>query len=116
VIVFGIILTAIAILFAEQTQLLWEAFKWASLIAGSMLGIFLLGVLTRTRGDDHINPVVMLLGVAMLAALKFKQDSSENVYVAWPWWIVIGTVWTFGVGALFRSSPSAQNRANTAVV
>jgi solute:Na+ symporter, SSS family len=100
VLLFGVLLTLVAILFIEQSELLYEAFKWASLIFGSLLGVFLLGVLTKTRGDDRVNAVAMISGVALLAAIKYSQDP-EAPTVPWPWWIVIGTVWTFAIGVLF---------------
>ncbi len=97
---FGFVVTVIAILFAEESDLLWEAFEWASLIFGSLLGVFLLGVTTCHRGHDRINPVVMLSAVGLLAGIKFAQPA-DAPWIAWPWWIVIGTGWTFLLGALF---------------
>ena len=105
---FGFALTLIAVAFASQEGLLWEAFRWASLVFGSLLGVFLLGVLTRGRGTDRANPVIMLAGVAVLCMVKFTQDS-EQPWIAWPWWIVIGTVWTFCLGALFRRIDRGSN-------
>ncbi len=99
-VVFGVLLTVIAIAFAGHSGLLWEAFEWASLIFGSLLGVFMLGVLTRRRGSDRANPVIMLSAVAVLVLIKFTQPA-DGVYLEWPWWIVVGTVWTFGWGALF---------------
>jgi Na+/proline symporter len=98
---FGVLLASSAIIFSGREDLLQEAFDWASLIFGSMLGVFLLGVLTRRRGRDGANVVAMLTGVAILAALKIRQDATGEVLLAWPWWIVFGTCWTFGGGALF---------------
>ena len=110
VILFGILLAFIAVAFAGQRDLLQQAFDWASLIFGSMLGVFLLAVLTKSRGRDRVNPILMLTGVAALAALKWRQDWTGEVIIAWPWWIVLGTFWTFGVGALFRSPTEPGGR------
>ena len=73
-----------------------------------IFGVFLLGVLTKTKGIDTVNVIAMLSSVALLAALKYVQDSRGVIYVAWPWWIVFGTAWTFGVSACFkvRRSPT----------
>lgn len=105
---FGAVIVMVALAFAGQTGLLWEAFKWVGLISGGMLGVFLLGVLTKTKGNDTVNVIAMLSSVALLAALKYVQDSRGVIYVAWPWWIVFGTAWTFGVSACFkvRRSPT----------
>jgi solute:Na+ symporter, SSS family len=99
-ILFGTMLVCIAIAFAGSEGLLWEAFRWAGLIYGSLLGVFLLAVLTRRRGNDTINSLAMLSSVAILAVIKAVNDSGD-VLVAWPWWIVIGAGWTFCVGAMF---------------
>ncbi len=106
---FGVLLAAIAILFVGETSLLWEAFEWASLIFGSLLGVFLLAVLTRDRGWDRANPFAMLSAVGVLCVLKFAQ-SEEAPLIAWPWWIVIGTAWTFCVGAVWKTERSPSGR------
>lgn len=100
---FGVVLIVVALAFAEHDRLLWEIFKWVGLVFGGMLGVFLLGVTTRGRGSDRTNMIAMLSSVAILVALMWYQESHEVVYVAWPWWIVIGTGWTYLFGALFKS-------------
>jgi SSS family transporter len=99
----GVTVAAVAIAFSSHDDLLWETFRWVGLIFGGMLGVFLLGVLTRGRGGDAGNVAAMLSSVAMLAGIKWHQAHFNVVYVAWPWWVVVGTVWTFGMGAMFRS-------------
>jgi Na+/proline symporter len=108
--VFGVILAAVALAFADSKQLLEDAFGWVGLIFGGMLGVFLLGVLTRTRGHDRVNIVAMLSSVAILAAIKFYQESRDTVYIAWPWWIVLGTAWTCAVGGCFRTASGMGKR------
>ncbi len=108
---FGIILAAVALGFAGSEQLLEDAFGWVGLIFGGMLGVFLLGVLTRTRGRDRINTLAMVSSVLILAAIKFFQEARDTVYIAWPWWIVLGTAWTFVVGTCFRTRPADIDRA-----
>lgn len=98
---FGLLLAAVALAFAGYDTLLWEAFKWVGLILGGMLGVFLLGVTTKTRGHDRINVAAMLSSVALLVAIKLYQEITETVLIAWPWWVVLGTVWTYGVGVCF---------------
>ena len=106
------IVVALAFQWAEQS-LLWEVFKWVSLVFGGMLGVFLLGVTTRHRGDDRVNMVAMLSSTALLIALKLYQEHTGKVWIAWPWWIVIGTGWTYLLGVLFRTAnaetPKSQN-------
>jgi hypothetical protein len=45
----------------------------------------------------------MLSSTAMLVLLRSYQERSGDVWIAWPWWIVIGTAWTYFLGALFRT-------------
>jgi SSS family transporter len=105
---FGMLVVSVALAFAESEQLLEDAFGWVGLIFGGMLGVFLLGVTTRARGSDRTNTLAMASSVALLAALKFYQERAETVYVAWPWWIVIGTVWTYVVGVSFRTRRNSE--------
>ena len=100
---FGVLLAAVALAFAGYDELLWETFKWVGLIFGGMLGVFMLGVTTKDRGHDRINMVAMLTSVAGLVALKWAQEHYDVLYIAWPWWIVLGTAWTVGLGACFRT-------------
>ncbi len=59
--VFGIVLAVLAYAFSFFSQILWLAFKIAGVTFGSLLGVFLLGLLTTTprgrprqrRGDDR---------------------------------------------------------------
>jgi SSS family transporter len=100
---FGVLLALVALAFAGHDQILWATFKWVGLIFGGMLGVFVLGVLTRRRGHDRANVVAMISSVAVLVLIKLVQERNDTVYIAWPWWVVIGTAWTFGVGACFRA-------------
>jgi len=103
-VVFGALLAGVALAFMQHDELLWETFRWASLIFGGMLGVFLLGVMTRSRGHDIVNVLAMLSSIALLALLKVWQEGREIVLIAWPWWIVLGTGWTFLMGVAFRTS------------
>lgn len=109
---FGVMLATIALAFASYDDLLWEAFRWIGLIFGGMLGVFLLGVTTKTRGHDRANTVAMLSSVAILVAVKFLQERNGTVYIAWPWWIVIGTTWTYGIGVCFQTQSHELRMAN----
>jgi Na+/proline symporter len=63
----------------------------ASVAYGALLGVFLLGVLTR-RANQRGAMVGMLFGFGM--ELYLWRWS----HVPWTWWVMIGTVVTFGVG------------------
>lgn len=73
---------------------------------GSLLGVFLLGMLTRRRGSDWGNAIGMFMGflvVAILSRLIPMPVAFTNMVpeIAFPWRITIGTVVTFGVAACF---------------
>ncbi len=101
-IAFGALLAGVAVCFIGHTDLLEAAFGWASLIFGGLLGIFLLGVTTRRQGHDRANVFAMLSSVGLLVCLKAYQDANHVIFVTWPWWVVLGTTWTFIVGCIFR--------------
>jgi Na+/proline symporter len=62
----------------------------ASVAYGALLGVFLLGVLTR-RANHRGAMVGMLFGFGVELYLWGTR-------VPWTWWVMIGTVVTFGVG------------------
>src|SRR5213080_715703 len=83
---------------------------------GSVLGIFLAGMLTRSRGNDRGNVLAMIIGFIVVASLSglpnnlaalfgttaYKQPQWLPV-MEFPWWICFGTIVTFSVAVLFRS-------------
>jgi SSS family solute:Na+ symporter len=66
----------------------------ASVAYGALLGVFMLGVLTR-RTNQRSAMVGMLLGFGVELYLW------QWTHVPWTWWVMIGTVVTFGMGLLF---------------
>ena len=111
---FGVVLVIVALAFSRYDRLLWRVFEWVGLIFGGLLGVFLLGVTTTHRGNDRINTVAMLSSVGMLVTLRAVQESLATTYVAWPWWVVLGTGWTYGLAVCFRGvetkSPHSRQR------
>jgi len=110
---FGVILIFVALAFAKSDQLLYQVFKWVGLVFGGMLGVFLLGVTTRHRGCDPINAFAMLTSVTVLVALKLYQEWPDQqtgqappVLIAWPWWVVVGTAWTYLFSVCFKTRTS----------
>jgi len=105
---FGGLLASIALAFAGSKDLLTDAFGWVSVMFGGVLGVFLLGTLSRGRGNDRINCFVMVTSAIGLAALKSIQEHVGVIYVAWPWWVVIGCAWTLGLGACANTKKATQ--------
>ena len=88
----GLLLILIAILAQRLHRSVLElALTIASVPYGSMLGIFLLGVLTR-RATGRGALWGALLGLATLAGVMSLTS------IAWTWYVAIGTVVTFGFG------------------
>jgi len=63
----------------------------ASVAYGALLGVFLLGVLTR-RANQRGAIIGMVCGLAIELYLW------GSAQVAFTWWVVIGTCMTFAVG------------------
>jgi SSS family transporter len=79
---------------------------------GSLLGMFLIGMLTRTRGNDNGNLLAMVCGFVTVLFLS----GTANVVLGWfgfspvpvpkiafTWYIMFGCIVTFLVGLLFRT-------------
>lgn len=62
----------------------------ASLVYGGLLGAFALGVLTRRPGQGAAI-TGMAVGIGVVTLLRAEM--------AWPWYALVGTLITFGVGA-----------------
>ncbi|RJP56374.1 MAG: hypothetical protein C4541_12460 [Candidatus Auribacter fodinae] len=100
VLVFAILLVGIAYLCKNMGTVLIVSFKITSFTYGALLGVFLIGTLTK-RGNETGTIV------AMLTSLPVVYFVSKTP-VAWPWYIVVGTAWTFLVGILFPPSPASD--------
>lgn len=70
---------------------------------GSLLGVFLLGMLTKSRGNDLGNIIAMLAGFAAVITLEMLGSRELIVKIAFPWRVTIGTLVTFIVGCCFRT-------------
>jgi SSS family transporter len=84
---------------------------------GSVLGIFLAGMLTKSRGNNFGNIAAMIIGFIVVAILSGLPNNIAEIFAgklytqpAWlpvmkfPWWICFGTIVTFFVAISFRSS------------
>ena len=70
---------------------------------GSLLGVFLLGMLTKRRGCDAGNVIAMLAGFAVVILLEIGGRQGWLPAIAFPWRVTVGTLATFAVGCLFRT-------------
>jgi len=63
----------------------------ASILYGSLLGVFLLGLLTRRVGETAAM-IAMCVGLALMLYIRFATP------IAWTWYVVIGSSATFATG------------------
>jgi len=104
VVIFAAFLVAVAIACRNSKEILWLGFKIGAFTYGGLLGIFLLGVLTR-RGTHRGNVMAMLSSVAIVILLYLFESRTG---LSWPWFVVIGTIWTFVMGFIVGRSPAGQ--------
>ena len=73
-----------------------------------LLGVFLAGVLTR-RGSNLGNILAMTTSIGVLLAIRRWIFPDLN----WQFFVIIGTLWTFGVAVLFKSPSHAASENAT---
>ena len=107
----GVVLTLGALLFKEQgTPVVVVALSIASFTYGALLGGFFLGIfVSRARQRDAI--VGMGVALVVMAAIVFAKQLilhypqleprlSAVKDIAWPWYVLIGTIITVSIGFL----------------
>jgi Na+/proline symporter len=133
-VVFGVLMVVVATLAAYAVlqdskltiiPLALQSFGYAY---GSLLAVFLLGMLTKSRGRDETNVLAMLLGVvAVLVFCKVKlpafnlgqlvgsgrlqpEDWAFGGWlpawwpvIAFPWWVFVGCLVCFTVSSMFAT-------------
>jgi len=87
------VLVAIGILARHWGSVLESGLSIASVTLGLLLGIFLLGVLTKRVRQNAASFGV----VAGLAVILYVRAFTP---IAWTWWVLIGSLTTFGAGYL----------------
>jgi solute:Na+ symporter, SSS family len=134
--VFGILMIAVATVSAYTVMhtnitIIPLALGILGYTYGALLGVFLLGVLTRTRGNDRTNVLAMIIGIlAVLVLCKIAvplwetTDSAGEVVkhafrfgillpawwpaIAWPYFVFVGSTVTFLLGILFPTGAGTR--------
>jgi len=102
VVVFGLILGAIAYFFSAFDKTLWLAFKIAGVTFGSLLGVFLLGLLSRRRVADRANVLAMVL-TALVNLVLLVLSETHVLEFAWSWLVILGTGGTIALALAFSA-------------
>ncbi len=89
----GGVLLVIALLARQWGNVLEAGLTVASISVGALLGVFLLGILTKHAGQNGTIAGV-LAGLGAVVYLKFGTN------VAWTWYVIVGSLTTFAVGSL----------------
>ncbi|HEY7089122.1 MAG TPA: hypothetical protein VH518_13590, partial [Tepidisphaeraceae bacterium] len=117
--VFAVLMIAIAGAFAyakvkdPTIRIIPVVLGLASFIVGPMLGVFLIGIFTRTRGSDAGNLVAITAGLVATVYLGGLHVDIGKLFglslppppikVAFTWFAMIGSMTVFLVGVLFRT-------------
>ena len=105
-VVWGIVLVAIGMLARRWGSVLESGLSIASVTLGLLLGVFLLGVLTR-RVRERAAMAGVLAGLAAILYVRYDTP------IAWTWWVLIGSTVTFAAGyaaSFFQSSTAEVSR------
>ena len=109
-IAWGVVLFLIALVARQWGSVLQAGLSIASILYGALLGVFLLGLLTKRVGEVAAM-VGMSAGLATTLYIKFFTP------IAWTWYVLIGTAMTFGVGytiSMFIKENTATEKAGHA--
>jgi Na+/proline symporter len=87
----GAVLAAIAGVASQWGSVLESGLSIASVTLGILLGVFLLGVLTKRTGENAAIAGVVA-GSAVMLYVKFATA------VPFTWWVMIGSMTTFSAG------------------
>ena len=105
--IFGLLLALLAYGASHFEGMLWFAFKIHGVTAGSLLGVFLLGLLTK-RPANRANLIAMVASALCMAVLLVLSEK-KIIPIGWSWLILFGTALTFGLGYLL--GPLLQKRS-----
>ncbi|MCE9520344.1 MAG: sodium:solute symporter [Verrucomicrobia bacterium] len=80
---------------------------------GSVLGIFLVAMFTKTRGNDFGNVLAMVAGFIAVVCFSVKEVQlalgiTKPFIIAFPWRITLGTLTTVAVSLCFTTTENRQ--------
>jgi hypothetical protein len=95
---FGLLLAFLAYGFSFFNKILWLAFKIGGVTFGSLLGVFLLGLLTGVRANRA--NVAAMVAMALVNLVLLVLGERGVIHFAWSWLVILGTAGTMGLAAL----------------
>jgi solute:Na+ symporter, SSS family len=105
-VLWGAILVGVGLIARHWGSVMQAGLSIASIIYGSLLGVFLLGLLTKRVGELAAM-CAMACGLALMLYVRFFTP------IAWTWYVLIGSSATFAIGLaasyLFREKPPSAN-------
>jgi solute:Na+ symporter, SSS family len=102
----AVVLFGVGLLARHWGSVLQAGLSIASIIYGSLLGVFLLGLLTRRVGEIAAM-WAMSTGLALMLYIFFKTP------IAWTWYVLIGTSATFLTGLAASFILKEKSRAES---
>lgn len=96
VVFFGLVLVLIAFACRRAEGMLWLAYKINGVTAGSLLGVFLLGLMTKCKSNNG-NVIAMFISAAVAGTALYLSETGK-LALGWSWMILIGTILTFALG------------------
>jgi len=105
---FAVALAGIAYFFSFFDKMLWLAFKIGGVTYGSMLGVFLLGMLTKRKGDKAVALAMAVMAAVNVVLLLLSENGI--LPLGWSWLVIIGTAGTFGLGWLLAPMLDGEGR------
>jgi solute:Na+ symporter, SSS family len=103
----GVVLFLVGLVARHVGSVLEAGLTVASILYGSLLGVFLLGLLTRRVGETSAM-------IAMITGLLLMIYVRAATHIAFTWYVVIGTAATFSTGyviSLFLKEPDHEPTA-----
>lgn len=92
---FSLALAVIAYVFSHFDKMLWLAFKIGGVTYGSLLGVFLLGLMTQRKAD---RATCAAMGVMAAVNAGLLVLSEKGLFpLGWSWLVILGTLGTFGL-------------------
>jgi Na+/proline symporter len=107
---FGLVLAALAFGFSHFDRILWLAFKIAGVTFGSLLGVFLLGLVTRARANRA--NVAAMTAMALVNLVLLILAETGVIRLGWSWLVILGTAGTMALAVLLAPFLDHPGRAD----